>query len=126
MRRKPDASVKAWLDAQPAASIWTTSISVLEIRSGIETLPVSRRRAYLDQMFNQMLDELLQHRVMAFDTAAGFASARMYADLHRRGVGIEICDLQIAGITHVQQATLATRNVKHFQATGINTVTPWG
>ncbi len=31
MRSEPDASVLDWLDAQPAESVWTTTITVFEI-----------------------------------------------------------------------------------------------
>jgi len=36
MCRDVDSAVVAWVDAQPPESIWTTSITVFEIRKGIE------------------------------------------------------------------------------------------
>jgi predicted nucleic acid-binding protein len=35
MRPKPEAKVIAWLDRQPQTSIWTTSVTILEIRFGL-------------------------------------------------------------------------------------------
>ena len=42
MRSEPEAVVVDWLDAQPAASIGTTSVTVLEVRTGLELLTPSR------------------------------------------------------------------------------------
>ena len=33
VRREPDATVVAWLDAQPRTSFWTTTVTVFEVRS---------------------------------------------------------------------------------------------
>ena len=35
MRTKPDAEVTAWLDQQPAQSVWITAITMFEARFGI-------------------------------------------------------------------------------------------
>lgn len=44
MRRDHDPAVVEWLDNQPAESIWTTSVTVLEVRMGLELLDPGRRR----------------------------------------------------------------------------------
>jgi predicted nucleic acid-binding protein len=38
MRTAPAAPVVAWLDRQPAESVWITSITVLEARLGLAVL----------------------------------------------------------------------------------------
>jgi toxin FitB len=48
MRAVPDAAVVAWLDRQPADSIWITSITLFEARFGLTLLPLGRRRQTLD------------------------------------------------------------------------------
>src|SRR5438045_2874235 len=42
---KPDAVALAWLDRQPWTSLWTTAITVLEIRSGLAIMPGGRRQS---------------------------------------------------------------------------------
>ena len=44
MRTVPDAAVVAWLDRQPADSVWITSITLLEARFGLALLPLGRRQ----------------------------------------------------------------------------------
>ena len=40
-----DTSIIAWLDRQPRASVWTTAVTLLEIRFGLEIMPSGRRKA---------------------------------------------------------------------------------
>jgi len=125
MRDTPDPAVVEWLDNQPAESIWTTSVTVFEIRTGIELLVPGRRRKRLDKMFSQLLEEDLDGRVQFFDLTAAIAAGTIAATRQRAGRALEIRDVQIAGIAVARHATVATRNTRHFDATGIELVDPW-
>lgn len=125
MRRDPEPVVVTWLDEQPAESIWTTSVTVFEVQTGLELLQPSRRRQQLEDAFAQLLADELQGRVQSFDQPAALAAGRIAAERQRAGRTLEIRDVQIAGITAVRKATLATRNVRHFESLGIDLVNPW-
>jgi predicted nucleic acid-binding protein len=125
MRDRPDAAVISWLDEQPAESVWTTAITVLEVRTGLELLRASRRRTQLESAFDQLLGDDLDGRVLAFDTVAANASGVAVAAAQRRGQLAEIRDCQIAGIALARRAALATRNVRHFEPLGVTVVDPW-
>lgn len=125
MRHTPDPTVVQWLDNQPAESIWTTSVTVFEIRTGIELLNPSRRRKRLDDLFSQLLTEDLAGRVQSFDLPAAQAAGTVAANQQRDGRSAEIRDAQIIGIAASRRATVATRNTRHFLGTGIDLVNPW-
>ena len=125
MQQAPDAVVVRWLDEQPAESIWTTSITVFEVRMGIELLERGRRRKRLEQVFSQLLADDLDGRVQAFDQAAALAAGTIAATRQRAGQTVEIRDAQIAGIATARRAVLATHNTRHFDATGVGLVNPW-
>jgi predicted nucleic acid-binding protein len=125
MRREPDQAVVTWLDEQPSESIWTTSITVFEVRMGLDLLTKGRRRSRLEQEFDRLLAEDLDGRVQLFDHAAANAAGTIAASRQRAGRTVEIRDVQIAGITSARKATLATRNVRHFEGLGIHLVDPW-
>lgn len=125
MQREPDEAVVAWLDRQPSESIWTTSITVFEVRMGLELLAKGRRRSRLEKEFDRLLAEDLDGRVQCFDRAAADAAGTIAASRQRAGRTVEIRDVQIAGIASVRKATLATRNVRHFEGLGIRLVDPW-
>jgi PIN domain len=46
MRAEPETMIIRWLDRQPRESVWTTSITVYEIRFGIELLAAGASGSY--------------------------------------------------------------------------------
>jgi len=49
----------------------------------------------------------------------------MAAERRRAGRSVEIRDVQIAGIAAARRATIATRNLRHFEGLGLPLVDPW-
>src|SRR6185295_4853025 len=106
MRRDADPTVVAWIDSLPAESVWTTSITVFEVRLGLEILVVGRRRRQLEEAFAKTLEEDFESRVLPFDQSAAEIAGRIAAERRRVGRVVEIRDVQIAGITKARKATL--------------------
>jgi hypothetical protein len=125
MRTTPDQAVVAWLDRQPAESVWITSITVFEARLGLALLPSGRRRRTLESKFEQLLKDDLEHRVLDFDAAAARTAAALAAERQRRGRVADMRDTLIAGIALTRRATLATGNVRHFGDLHIPVINPW-
>jgi predicted nucleic acid-binding protein len=125
MRRDPEQPVVAWLDDQPAESIWTTSITVLEVRTGIELLSPGRRRTQLEEAFARLLHEDLDGRVQPFDELAAAVAASMAAVRQQAGRPVDVRDVQLAGIAVARRAVLATRNTRHFDGFGVDLIDPW-
>lgn len=125
MQQEPEPRVIRWLDALPAESIWTTAITVFEVRLGLELLAESRRRRRLEDAFAAALAEDFEGRVLPFDLPAAQAAGRIAAERRRAGRPVEIRDLQIAGIALARKAALATRNLRHFEGLGLTLIDPW-
>lgn len=125
MHDVPDPAVIAWLDDQSIESVWTTTITIFEVRLGLEVMPEGRRRARFEAAFERLVAEDLQDRVLAFDREAANAAARLAAARRRLGRPVEIRDTQIAGIVAMRRATLATRNVRDFEHLDLRVVNPW-
>lgn len=125
MQHVPDQQLVEWLDDQPVESIWTTAITVFEVRMGLELLAPGRRRRQLEQAFDQLLAEHLEGRIQTFDQTAAMAAGTIAASRQRAGRTLEIRDLQIAGIATARRASVATRNVRHFEGLGLDVIDPW-
>jgi predicted nucleic acid-binding protein len=125
MRTAPEASVVAWLDRQPADSVWITSITLFEARLGLALLPTGRRRQTLEAAFARLLQEDLENRVLDFDSAAATEAASLAAERQKAGCPVDMRDTQIAGIALARRGTLATRNVRHFGDLKVPIVDPW-
>jgi hypothetical protein len=120
-----EASVIDWLDRQPRLSIWTTTVTLLEIRFGLEIMPAGRRRAEREAAFARVVSEKLQSRVLPLDERAAEETASIMAIRHRAGQPRELRDSMIAGIVLAHRATLATRNVRHFDDLSVPVIDPW-
>ncbi len=125
MRKVPEISVVSWLDRQPAESIWITSITLFETRFGLALLPSGKRRQTLETVFAQLLKDDLENRVLDFDGAAAVEAASLAAARQKAGRPVDMRDTQIAGIALSRRATLATRNVRHFEDLKVPVVDPW-
>jgi predicted nucleic acid-binding protein len=125
MLPRPDSRVTQWLDRQPASSLWTTSVTIFEVRFGIETAPTGRRRTALMTAFENWLNQIVQQRILPYDEQAARAAAVLAAERRRTGRPGELRDTMIAGIVLASHATLATRNAKHFEEIAKSVVNPW-
>jgi predicted nucleic acid-binding protein len=126
MRSDPDPPVLKWLNLQAPQSVWITSITLFESRLGLALLPAGRRRKALESAFDRLLDEDLENRVLAFDSEAALQAAGLAAARQRAGRPVDIRDTQIGGIAQARRATLATRNVRHFEGLTVPVLNPWG
>jgi len=124
MRATPESKVIAWLDQQPRTSVWTTSITILEVRFGLQIIAAGKKRSLLAQAFEEVLDKIGQ-RVAPFDALAAQQAGDLMASRQRKGRPVHLRDTMIAGIALAHHATLATRNVAHFEDVSIPVVNPW-
>ncbi len=124
MRAVPSDVVVAWIEAQPAGHLCTTSVTVAEVHYGIARLPTGQRRALLQTAADDIF-ATFSEQVLAFDADA----ARHYADVvvEREHVGAPISgfDAQIAAVCRRRQAWLATRNTDDFRHLGLALLNPW-
>ncbi|QTX04289.1 type II toxin-antitoxin system VapC family toxin [Agromyces archimandritae] len=124
-RSRPEPSVIAWMETL-VDEVSITAITLAELLAGVRRLPEGARKAALTAGIDTALDDYRQSAaILAFDDRA----AERYADIltirERAGLPISSADAQIAAICRVHGATLATRNTKDFEKTGVALVNPW-
>ena len=125
MQETPDPTVVNWLDGQARESIWTTAITVFEIRLGLSILEKGKRREKLELAFTVALREILDGRVLAFDETAALVAGEIAAKRRHQGMTVDMRDTQIAGIAMAKRSALATRNTKDFAALTVRVINPW-
>ena len=124
MRQTPDKNVIVWLDKQPRTSVWTTSLTILEVRFGLQIMPVGKRRSLLIQSFEAVLDKI-GRRVAPFDGTAAQQAGDLMASRQKQGRPGDLRDSMIAGIVLAHHAALATRNITHFADLSVPVINPW-
>ena len=126
MEEFPAVQVRSWLDGQPASNLFTTSVTQAEILYGIEIMPHGRRRAALALAAREVFSERFGDRILAFGSEASFLFAELSASRRRAGRPISQFDCQIAAITRLHDAVLATRDTSGFADCGLRLIDPWG
>lgn len=125
MRSAPDAKVEKWLDAQVADELWLNSIVASELLFGAARLPEGARKQQLSKAIQDTMEQDFAGRILSFDLEAAAAYAEISARCEAKGRPIDMADAQIAAICWVQDAALATRNIKHFEGLGLKLINPW-
>lgn len=125
MQDEPDRTVATWLNEQSRISIWTTSVTIMELSFGIEILPAGKKRSHLTKLFEILLAEKVGGRVAAFDRVAAQHTADLMASRYRSGRPTELRDTMIAGIAIANHATIATCNTTHFRDLSVPVINPW-
>lgn len=125
MKATPSANVSEWLDQQPVAEVFITTITIAEITYGLQALPNGNRRTVLSDAFDKTVIEAFKHRILSFDEQA----AHLYGEIMSRrkslGQPLSILDGQIAAIARAHRLKLATRNVRDFGECGLELINPF-
>lgn len=125
MRPSPNPAVEAWLDRQPAASLFLSAISEAELRYGVAVMPEGKRRDTIAIEIERTLTRNFAGRILPFDSDAARAYASISADRRAAGQPGSQLDCQIAAIARSRGAAVATRNVSDFEGCGIAVIDPW-
>jgi predicted nucleic acid-binding protein len=125
LRPTPSAAVLEWLEAQPRAQLYTTTITQAEILYGIALLPKGARRQKLERATRAIFDEDFAEKVLVFDSRAAGSFAEIAS--HRKSIGkpISQLDAMIAGVARANSGRLVTRNGRDFSDCGIEVDNPW-
>jgi len=124
-RAEPALHVREWISHYPLAELFTTSVTVAEIRYGIARLPDGRRKTLLIEAANRMFTRRFNGRILPFDWAAADLYSEIRNGRKERGRPMSAPDAQIASIVAVHGADLATRNTRDFEGAGITVINPW-
>ena len=119
-RPRPHGAVLDWIAGIPADRLFLSAVTVGEIQAGIEitreqdTAKAAELEAWLDQV-------VAGYGVLPVDAAA----FREWARLKHRKSDTLIEDAMIAATALVRNLTVATRNVRDFEALGVPVVNPF-
>ncbi|MEY2514747.1 MAG: toxin FitB [bacterium] len=125
MRERPAAQVVEWLDARDTDSLAITAITVAELLYGVARLDDGARKTRLATAVSALVHEDFGGRVLPFDATAAVHYAEVVSGRERQGRPVSTADAQIAAISRSHDAALATRNVRDFEATGVEILDPW-
>lgn len=122
-RKAPDPAVVRWF-TEHASEAAMTVVTIGELQYGIERLPPGRQRNAL-QLWFEGLSGQYGNRILSADETVWRTYGRLKASLDTIGRPQEDFDVLIASTAAVHQLTLVTRNIRHFEDSGVRTLNPW-
>jgi len=117
-----DKRVIAWLDANESNLI-VDSIIIGELRIGILALPRGRKRDRLEQWYETVIETI---ECLPWDAMVSRRWAALVVELRRKGETVPLLDGMIAATALQHELTVATRNTRDFEKTGVKTLNPVG
>lgn len=120
-KRNCDPKVEKWRLAIKRAALFISVVSLFEIRKGIcaqeKTNPLFAREL---SVWIMVLQEDYRKRILPVTAKVAEEWGRISYT-----VGNSNADNIIAATAKVHNLTVATRNIRHFQAVGVSYVNPW-
>ena len=124
-KAQPDVRVKEWSDAQVSDRLFLSTVTLAEIRFGIERHADSRLRAALETWLDQELRPWFHGRVLPVDEDVILEWRRLVARGRERNITFSQPDLFIAAIARVHALILCTRSEHDFHDTDVQLFNPW-
>ncbi len=123
IKPQPNAALREWLQAHRGECLMP-AVSVGEILYGIERMLPSARRSRLQLWFEQLCHDF-EGKILPTDEAVWRTWGRLRVACQAIGRPQADMDLLIAATAVTHRLPLVTRNVRHFQDTGLTLVNPW-
>jgi predicted nucleic acid-binding protein len=123
--RQPDPGVVQWVDNVDEERLCLSSITIGEIKKGIEKLAVSDRRKALAEWLEDELLVRFKDKVLPIDTAVVLVWGKLAADLEKQGKPMPAIDSLLAATALQGELALVTRNENDFAHCGVTVINPW-
>lgn len=122
---KPDPRVVAWLDAADERTLYLSALTLGEIRKGIMTLTVGKRRTQLEAWLEIDLRNRFAGRILPVDDAVADRWGLLAAEMKRKGRPMPAVDAMIAATAIHHNLTVVSRNVDDFKSVEVPLLNPW-
>ena len=114
-KERPHAGVIRWLDEQEEDDLFLSVATLLEIRVGIESRVVGKKREELERWLVHSLPERFDDRIIPVERHVADLTGRLIARSRKEGWQMESMDALIAATAMVNNMGLATLNREHFE-----------
>lgn len=120
----PSLTLLDWLGMQSDEDLFISSLTLAEIRRGIEQLPAGKKRTEKERWFAgpNGPQAVFFGRILPFDEKAGLVWGRLMAEGANAGRPRSGLDMILAAVAEVNDCILVTDNEKHFA--GIKFINP--
>lgn len=119
------AGVEAWARTNDAGECGISTVTIGELRHGIEILPEGRRRSELREWMARDVLERFSDRTLDITVEIAEAWASLSARASRSHRQLPAADGLILATATIYRLTVVTRNVRDFSGYDVPIVNPW-
>ena len=123
-KRQPNREVLNTYQALNAHEIFISVITLGEIATGINALVDTHRKQELLSWMHGLYQQF-DRNILAVDLPVMEKWAKLNTALRQQGLTLPGFDGLIAATALTHRLTVITRNVRHFQNTGVQFYNPW-
>ena len=124
-RFRPEAKVAAFVKAQPLDSLYVSSVTLAEIRFGIELLADATRRAQFNDWLTHEVRPMFEQRVLAVTEDIMFKWRLLVEDGRKMGHTYSQPDLVIAATALEHGLTVVSRDTGDYETAKVPVLNPW-
>ena len=124
-RRKPDRKVLAFVGAQPLDRLYISSVTLAEIRFGIELLPDASLRADLVDWLTHKVRPMFEQRVLPVSEDIILKWRQLVEDGRKVGHTFSQPDLFVAATALHHGLTVVSRDVDDYAKAQVPLINPW-
>jgi predicted nucleic acid-binding protein len=124
-RRKPARSVVAFVAAEPLESLYISSITLAEIRFGIELVADATRRAELNDWMTHKVRPMFEQRVLPITEDVMFKWRLLVEEGRKVGHTFSQPDLIIAATALEHGLTIVSRDTSDYKRARVPVINPW-
>jgi toxin FitB len=124
-RPKPERKVVDFVAARSLDMLFVSSVTVAEIRFGIESLADLRRRADLRDWLEQKFRPMFERRVLQVSEDVMYKWRLLVEEGRKVGHAFSQPDLIIAATALVNGLTIVSRDISDYRRAGVAVLDPW-
>ena len=124
-RRRPSARVRTFVAGQPLEDLFVSTVTLAEIRYGIETVDDPIRRAELNDWLLHRVRPLFDQRVLEVSEDVMFKWRLLVEEGRKAGHTFSQPDLIIAATALHHGLTVVTRDTGDFKLARVPLLNPW-
>ena len=125
-RPKPEPKVVAFVTAQPLDRLYVSTVTLAEIRFGIELVGDATKRAELGDWLAHKLRPMFERRVLPLSEDVIVKWRLLVEDGRKAGHTYSQPDLFIAATALHHGLTVVTRDAAEFERARVPVFNPWG
>lgn len=124
-RKKPDRKVVAFVGEQPLDLLYVSTVTLAEIRFGIELVTDANRRAELKAWLTHKVRPLFAQRVLDVSEDVSFKWRLLVGEGRKSAHTYSQPDLFIAATALHYGMTVVSRDTREYERAGAAVLNPW-